>query len=179
MNRHPLSLKGGATCFLMVDHTILSLILKYHFCASSSRELSVCAIFYAFYNSVFDIVWLWWQDYYNFKHQNTFSNFPLLCFVGEHNKIFFYPICHFRFTPASAIAPLLFRSVLTKLFFVLENIVNVYFSVHRCSGNFIAKYAQRNMFVLHKSTWIYYGSNVRAPASYSRISGQIDNKPLL
>ena len=45
MNRHPLSLKGGATCFLMVHHNILSLILKYHFCASSSRELSVCAIF--------------------------------------------------------------------------------------------------------------------------------------
>ena len=48
MNRHPLSLKGGATCFLMVYHTILSLILKYHFCASSSRELSVCAIFTCF-----------------------------------------------------------------------------------------------------------------------------------
>ena len=79
MNRHPLSLKGGATCFLMVHHAILRLILKYSFCASSSHELSVCAIFYVFYNSVFDIVWLWWQDYYNFKHQNNYSNFPLLC----------------------------------------------------------------------------------------------------
>ena len=35
----------------MVFHAIWRLILKYRFCAISSRELSVCAIFYAFYNS--------------------------------------------------------------------------------------------------------------------------------
>ena len=50
MNRHPLSLKGGATCFLMGFHAILRPILKYRFYAISAHELSVCAIFYAFYN---------------------------------------------------------------------------------------------------------------------------------
>ena len=34
----------------MVFHAIWRLILKYRFCVISSRELSVCAIFYAFYN---------------------------------------------------------------------------------------------------------------------------------
>ena len=63
-------LRVGIFTEITVHHTILRLILKYSFCASSSHELSVCAIFYVFYNSVFDIVWLWWQDYYNFKHQN-------------------------------------------------------------------------------------------------------------
>ena len=48
MKRHPFSPKGGATCFWMVFHAILRLILKYRFCAISSREISVCAIFYAF-----------------------------------------------------------------------------------------------------------------------------------
>ena len=160
MNRHPLSLKGGATCFLMVHHAILRLILKYSFCASSSHELSVCAIFYVFYNSVFDIVWLWWQDYYNFKHQNNYSNFPLLCVVGEHNKIFFYPICHFRFTPASPIAPFLYTSVLAKSFFALENIVNVNFFVHRCSEkNHIIISAKEHVCSSQKHFWIYYGSS--------------------
>ena len=51
VNWHPFSSKGGATCFLMVFHAIWRLILKYRFCAISSRELSVGAIFYAFYNS--------------------------------------------------------------------------------------------------------------------------------
>ena len=50
MNRHSLSLKGGQTCFLLVFHAILRLILNYSFCAISSCELSVCSIFYAFYN---------------------------------------------------------------------------------------------------------------------------------
>ena len=43
MNRHPLILRGGTTCFLMVVHAPLRQILKHCFCAISSRELSVCA----------------------------------------------------------------------------------------------------------------------------------------
>ena len=36
------------------------------------------------------------------------------------------------------------------------------------------------MFVLHKSTFGYIMAVIfEAPASYSRFSGQIDNKPLL
>ena len=123
MNKHPFSLKGGATCFLMVFHAILRLILKNRFCAGSLRELSV--LFFKRFTTMFSI-------YFNFKHQNNHLNFPflrnlLLCVVGEHNKRFFYPICHFRFTPASSTAPILFTSILAKSFFALENIVNVYF----------------------------------------------------
>ena len=55
MNIRPLSLKGGAACSLMIFHAILRQILKYRFCAISSRELSVCAIFYAFYNYVLNV----------------------------------------------------------------------------------------------------------------------------
>ena len=40
MNRHSLSLKGGQTCFLLVFHAILRLILNYRFCAFSFCELS-------------------------------------------------------------------------------------------------------------------------------------------
>ena len=50
MKRHHLILRGGATCFLMVFHAILRQIFKYCCCAISSRELSVRAIFCAFYD---------------------------------------------------------------------------------------------------------------------------------
>ena len=42
-SRHPLSLKGGETCFLIVFqfHAIWRQILEYRFWAISSRELSV------------------------------------------------------------------------------------------------------------------------------------------
>ena len=46
INKHPVSLRGGQTFFFMAFHTILN----YCVCAISSRELSVCAIFYAFSN---------------------------------------------------------------------------------------------------------------------------------
>ena len=47
---YPLSLKDGQTYFWILFHTILRQISNYRFCAFSSRELSVFAIFYAFYN---------------------------------------------------------------------------------------------------------------------------------
>ena len=50
MNRHPISLRGGQMCFLRVFHAILRQIWKHCFCAISSRELSLCDIFYAFSN---------------------------------------------------------------------------------------------------------------------------------
>ena len=48
MNRHPVSSRGGETHFLIVFHAIIRQISNYCFCAISSCELSVCAIFYAF-----------------------------------------------------------------------------------------------------------------------------------
>ena len=51
MNRHPLGLRGGQTCFLVVLHAILRQNLFFFcFSAISSRELSVCANFYVFSN---------------------------------------------------------------------------------------------------------------------------------
>ena len=47
MNIHPVSC---LISFLMVFHAILRQISNFCFCATSSRELAVCAIFYAFYN---------------------------------------------------------------------------------------------------------------------------------
>ena len=44
----------GQTCRLMVFHAILRQISNFRFCAISSRELTVCAIFYAFSNYVSD-----------------------------------------------------------------------------------------------------------------------------
>ena len=49
MNRHPVSLRGGQTCVLMVIHTILRHISNSCFCAVHSRELSVCAILFTFF----------------------------------------------------------------------------------------------------------------------------------
>ena len=49
MNKHPVSLSGGQTCFLMAFHVILRQISNYYFCAISSRKLSVCAISYVFF----------------------------------------------------------------------------------------------------------------------------------
>ena len=46
----PFKLKGWCNVLFMVLHAILRQILKYYFCAICLRELSVCAIFYAFYN---------------------------------------------------------------------------------------------------------------------------------
>ena len=46
----PFKLKGWCNVLFMVLHAILRQIVKYCFCAISLRELSVCAIFYAFYN---------------------------------------------------------------------------------------------------------------------------------
>ena len=48
-DRHPVSLRRGQTCFFMVFHTMLRRILNFCFCAISSREFFVCAIFYPFY----------------------------------------------------------------------------------------------------------------------------------
>ena len=42
---HPVSLRGGQTCFLIVFYAILRQILNYCFCAISLRELSICVIF--------------------------------------------------------------------------------------------------------------------------------------
>ena len=85
----------------------------------------------------------------------------LFCVVGEHNKIFFYPICHFQFTPASPIAPLIFTSFRVKSFFALENIVNVYFLEHRCSEkNHSIICAKEHVCYSQKHFWICYGSNV-------------------
>ena len=50
MNRHPLSLKQ--TCCSMVFQATLMQIWNYCFCAISSRELSVCAIFFTFFPSM-------------------------------------------------------------------------------------------------------------------------------
>ena len=50
MNRHHLSLRGGHTCFVMVFHSILRQYSNYRFCALSSRDRSVCAIFFAIPN---------------------------------------------------------------------------------------------------------------------------------
>ena len=46
--RHPVSFRGGQTFFFMAFHSILRQILNCGFCAISSRETSVFAIFYAF-----------------------------------------------------------------------------------------------------------------------------------
>ena len=43
-------LKGWSNMILIVFHAILWHISNYNFCSISSHELSVCAIFYAFYN---------------------------------------------------------------------------------------------------------------------------------
>ena len=48
MNRHPLSLRGGETYFLIVFHAIIRQISNYCFCAISSCKLPVCAISYVF-----------------------------------------------------------------------------------------------------------------------------------
>ena len=46
---------GGAACSLMIFHAILRQILKYCVCAISTREFSVCAILYVFYNYVLNV----------------------------------------------------------------------------------------------------------------------------
>ena len=46
----PCKLKAWLNMLLMLFHAILRLISNYCFCAISSRELFVCAIFYAFSN---------------------------------------------------------------------------------------------------------------------------------
>ena len=53
---HPVSWRDGQTCFWIVFYTILRQILNYCFCAIFLRELSICAIFYAFPNYAS----LWW-----------------------------------------------------------------------------------------------------------------------
>ena len=55
MNGHPVSFMGGQTSFFMAFHIILRQISNYCFCAISSREFSVNAIFYAFYNYEADL----------------------------------------------------------------------------------------------------------------------------
>ena len=50
MKRHPASFRGGQTSFLVAFYAILRQISNCFFGAISLRELSVCAIFYAFSN---------------------------------------------------------------------------------------------------------------------------------
>ena len=74
MNRQPVSVgsRGGQTCFLMVFHASLRQILNCYFCAISSWELPVCAIFYAFFQ-----LWLGtgrsksWEWQYNHSASGT------------------------------------------------------------------------------------------------------------
>ena len=84
MNRHSLSLKGGQTCFLLAFHAILRLILNYSFCAISSCELSVCSIFYAFYNYEISLPSSFWF---------TLSILWCCCFIFSSSLLLFSHVC--------------------------------------------------------------------------------------
>ena len=63
MNGHPVILRGCQICVLIAFHAIFRPTLDYRCCAISSRELSVCAIFYALKSSIITL--------YNFTNDGT------------------------------------------------------------------------------------------------------------
>ena len=97
LNRHPFSLKGAATCFLMGFHAILRQILKYRFCAIPLREISVRAFFSLFTTRI--LLWLSYQEAY---HHPLFSNWRMFFDIPNiFNKFWFFTyfddVLHFAF----------------------------------------------------------------------------------